>query len=229
MLLLLMLLLVGPSGTAAAAPAWVLPVPRPPQPTGFSERQLGEFVQQNIGHAFGVLLGVGPGNLALELLKTWPSGILFLVDPYIHMRRGYHREDNVDDDTHQRFYEHLRNVLHDMPGANGRYSFVREFSFAIPDIWRERQWGPPPKFVYHDANPSYGAVRTDLRAWWPLLAEDGIMGGRNYTGNIADGSVVGVRRAVDEFAAEHGLQVFTTNDGEPSWLLLKGAARATLT
>lgn len=47
---------------AAAAPAvaagpssWTLPVPRPPQLAGFSERQLGGFLEQNVGNAFGAL------------------------------------------------------------------------------------------------------------------------------------------------------------------------------
>merc|ERR1711918_303047 len=123
--------------------------------------------------------------------KTWPVGVLFLVDPYIHLRRGYDRPDNVEDDEQQRLYEHLRNLLHDMPEVQGRYSFVREFSFAVPQLWREKNFGQNPKFVYQDANPSYGAVRTDLRAWWPPLAQGGIMAGTNYT-SVGDGSVVGV-------------------------------------
>lgn len=209
------------AGASAGGAAWTLPVPQPPQYAGFSERQLGNFLEQNIGNAFGVLLGVGSGRVGLELLNTWPTGVLFLVDPYIHLRRGYDRPENVDDYEQQRQYEHLRNVLHDRPDVQGRYSFVREFSFAVPQIWREKQWGPDPKFVYLDAIPSYGAVRTDLHAWWPLLAQGGVMAGTNYT-TLGDGTAVGVRRAVDEFAVERGLQVFVTSDlGEPGWILLK--------
>lgn len=206
--------------TGAAAPQ-LASLYKPAQPVGFSQRLLGSFLDQNIGNAFGVVLGVGSGQLALELLGTWPRGVLFLVDPYIHLRRGYDREENLQDDEHQRQYEHLRNVLHDMPSVQGRYSFAREFSFSIPQLWRQKQWGPEPRFVYHDANPSYGAVRTDLHAWWSLLSPGGIMAGTNFTA-VGDGSVVGVRLAVEEFAAEHGLQIFVTSDAEPTWLILKG-------
>jgi len=98
---------------------------------------------------------------------------------------------------------------------------VREFSFGVPKVWREKKWGPDPKFVYLDANPSYGAVRTDLQMWWPLLAQSGMIAGTNYT-SVGDGSVVGVRRAVDEFALQFGLQVFLTSDvPEPTWIILK--------
>eukprot|EP00440_Ansanella_granifera_P032563 gb/GFBE01035330.1/.p1 GENE.gb/GFBE01035330.1/~~gb/GFBE01035330.1/.p1 ORF type:complete len:237 (+),score=24.37 gb/GFBE01035330.1/:1-711(+) len=198
-----------------------------PQPAGFSERSLGGFLGQTFGQALGVLLGVGDGSRSLELLGSWQQGILFLVDPYIHLRRGYDRPDNVDDNEHQRRFENLRNVLHDNPSAQGRYSFVREFSFAVPPIWREKKWGPDPMMVFLDANPSYGAVRTDLLAWWPLLSEGGVLAGSNYTSE-GDGSVVGVKSAVDDFAASMGLPVFVTDDAsEPVWLIQKpGLARA---
>ncbi|CAE7538327.1 unnamed protein product, partial [Symbiodinium sp. CCMP2456] len=192
-----------------------------PHPAGFSNRALGGYLQQSYGAAFGVLLGVGDGRRALELLSSWPQGVIFLVDPYIHLRRGYDRPENVDDSSQQRNFENLRNKLHDEPSVQGRYSFVREFSFSVPPIWRDKKWGQPPLLVFHDANPSYGAVRTDLATWWPLLAEGGTMAGSNYT-TEGDGSVVGVRQAVDEFAASMGLPVFITEDAEePTWILQK--------
>ncbi|CAK0880608.1 unnamed protein product [Prorocentrum cordatum] len=208
----------GRGGRCLSFPRRVLPKRAAPR---FSERLLGQFLDQNFGNAYGVLLGVGEGRLALELLNTWPRGVLFLVDPYIHLRRGFDRPGNLQDDEHQRQYDGLRTLLHDRRDVQGRYSFVREFSFALPKVWREKQWGPEPRFVYHDANPSYAAVRHDLRAWWPLLADGGVLAGANYS-TLGDGSAVGVRRAVDEFAEERGLQVFVTSDpAEPSWILLK--------
>eukprot|EP00419_Tripos_fusus_P024505 CAMPEP_0172715812 /NCGR_PEP_ID=MMETSP1074-20121228/67760_1 /TAXON_ID=2916 /ORGANISM="Ceratium fusus, Strain PA161109" /LENGTH=253 /DNA_ID=CAMNT_0013540429 /DNA_START=60 /DNA_END=819 /DNA_ORIENTATION=- len=220
---LLKLLTQGVEATVEGAfsNSWALPIQPPPKVVDFSERLLGNFLENNYGNAFGVILGVGNGRRALELLETWPHGVLFLVDPYIHLRRGYERPENLQDDAHQRQYEDLRNYLYDAPGLQGRYSFAREFSFAVPHAWREKQWGPDPRFVLLDANPSYGATRTDLLAWWPMLAEGGMMAGTNYS-TLGDGSVVGVRRAVDEFAVQQGLQLFITNDPqEPAWILLK--------
>eukprot|EP00927_Polykrikos_kofoidii_P083508 TRINITY_DN8565_c0_g1_i2.p1 TRINITY_DN8565_c0_g1~~TRINITY_DN8565_c0_g1_i2.p1 ORF type:complete len:255 (+),score=30.09 TRINITY_DN8565_c0_g1_i2:53-817(+) len=209
------------ASTEAVKPVAAQPLQSPPILADFTERQLGTFLNQNVGPAFGVLLGVGEGRLAVELLQTWTRGVLFLVDPYIHLSRGYYREANVDDNEHQRNYENIRETLRVLPDVKGRFSFVREFSFSVPKYWIEKQWGPPPKFIYHDANPSYHAVRTDLEAWWPMLPAGGIFAGRNYT-NLLDGAVVGVRRAVDEFAAANGLQVFLTNDpSEPTWIVIK--------
>jgi len=213
------------AGAAAAAGRRGDAVPVGPafESAGFSEKMLGSFVDETYGQALGVLLGVGRGARAMELLSTWQQGVLFLVDPYIHLRRGYDREENVKDDEHQRIYEHLRNVLHERPDVQGRYSFVREFSFAVPSIWKEKKWGPQPMFAFLDANPSYGAVRTDLEAWWPLIASGGLLAGSNYTSE-GDGSVVGVSMAVHEFAMNRGLRIFvTTDEQEPSWILQKAA------
>eukprot|EP00931_Biecheleriopsis_adriatica_P121467 TRINITY_DN96554_c0_g1_i1.p1 TRINITY_DN96554_c0_g1~~TRINITY_DN96554_c0_g1_i1.p1 ORF type:complete len:243 (-),score=42.99 TRINITY_DN96554_c0_g1_i1:41-769(-) len=208
-------------GAVAAASERTLSASVQRQAAGFSERSLGSFLDQSFGQALGVLLGVGNGARAREFIASWRQGVLFLVDPYIHLRRGYERPENVDDNEQQRRFEDLRNALYDDQSVQGRYSFVREFSFAVPPIWREKKWGPDPMMVFLDANPSYGAVRTDLLAWWPLLAEGGIMAGSNYTTD-GDGSVVGVQSAVDEFAASAGLPVFVTDDEmEPAWLIQK--------
>eukprot|EP00434_Breviolum_minutum_P000653 symbB.v1.2.000570.t4/scaffold3.1/size669525/10 len=193
-------------------------------PAGFSERALGSFLEQSYGAAFGVLLGVGDGTKAKELLNAWPHGVLFLVDPFIHLRRGYERPQNVDDATHQRHYDNLRSHFHDKSSVQGRYSFVREFSFSVPKIWIEKKWGPEPMMVFHDANPSYGAVRMDLLEWWPLLSEGGTFCGSNYT-TEGDGSVVGVKLAVDEFAASLGLSVFVTDDEQEPFLLILATSR----
>mmetsp|Transcript_60410 Transcript_60410/g.144018 ORF Transcript_60410/g.144018 Transcript_60410/m.144018 type:complete len:223 (-) Transcript_60410:204-872(-) len=190
------------------------------QAAGFADADLGGFLQQTFQNGLGVVLGVGDGDRALKLLRSWPLGVLFLVDPYIHLRRGYDRPQNLNDEDQQRWYERLRNILHDMPEVQGRYSFVREFSFAVPQVWRERNFGPDPVFIYVDANPSYAAVRLDLREWWPMLSAGGILAGSNYSTD-GDGSVVGVSMAVDEFALEMGLPVFITYDEEPTWILQK--------
>jgi len=176
--------------------------------------------EQNVGPAFGVLLGVGNGDKALQILQAWPRGVLFLVDPYIHLRRGYDRPENVGDQLQQRMYEQLRFQLQGTPELQGRYSFIREFSFAVPRVWREKAFGQDPAFVFLDANPSYLAVRKDLQAWWPLLAVGGIMAGSNYT-TQGDGANVGVRLAVDEFAVQRGVQVYFTDDAEPVWIFIK--------
>lgn len=75
-------------------------------------------------------------------------------------------------------------------------------------------------FVYIDADHSYQAVIDNIGDWWLLLDHNGIIAGHDY-----DESHPGVIRAVDEFAATRGLQVYRTwSDGDGpchSWYIYK--------
>lgn len=63
------------------------------------------------------------------------------------------------------------------------------------------QWSAD--MVYLDGDHSYEAVRDDIRAWWPVVREQGgILAGHDY-----ENSYPGVMRAVNEFAEETGLTV----------------------
>ena len=54
--------------------------------------------------------------------------------------------------------------------------------------------------VFIDADHSYEAVCADLEAWYPVVRKGGIFAGHDI-------HYVDVRRAVDEFAQRHGLEV----------------------
>lgn len=78
---------------------------------------------------------------------------------------------------------------------------------------------------YIDADHTYEAVKCDLAAWWPKVKSGGIFAGHDYTQYeviAPSGATFGVKQAVDEFAAEHGLKVYLTQDGlYQSWIILK--------
>lgn len=65
-----------------------------------------------------------------------------------------------------------------------------------------------PHFVYVDADHDYDSVRAHLAAWCPRLALGGLIGGHDYVHTWP-----GVRTAVDEFKAEHGLELTGFQDG----------------
>lgn len=73
-------------------------------------------------------------------------------------------------------------------------------------------WAKPVDCVFIDADHSYEAVRKDLRAWWPHVRSGGLFAGHDYH------MFEGVKRAVDEWAAEVGLPVEV--DGE-CWFVRK--------
>lgn len=179
----------------------------------------GRFLQARQPMGLGVVLGVGRGDFALRLLSDWSSSPgLYLVDPYIHIWRGYDDPANLQDKEHQLIFEDLRNRL---APFEGRYVLVRDFSHSFAETYgRGGQTAGPPTFVYVDANPSEEAVSRDLELWWPLLVPGGILAGGTYTDS--DDGRVRVRTAVDRMALRMGLQVYLTHDDSPpSWFLLK--------
>lgn len=164
----------------------------------------------------GVVLGVGRGAFALNVLSKWKGG-LYLVDPYIHYHSGYEDEQNFSDKEHQLIFEQLRNEIHRF---EFRYTFIRDFSYTFADFWRKKENLPAPTFVYVDANHRYEAVNADIRRWWPILASGGIMAGSWYTSEGGSG----VQQAVDEFFEEVGLKssiYFTLDKPYPNWLVFK--------
>ena len=165
----------------------------------------------------GIILGVGNGTFALELLEKWPGGGLYLIDPYIHLYKGYDDAENLSDVDHQIVYENLRNVLHKR-GFDFRHTFVRDFSYSFGGVWVRKSL-PQPTFVYIDNNHSFLAVSKDLQVWWDILAPGGLMAGSWYIGES--------KRAVDEFFMKKGIHnalYFTEGAPHPNWLIFKQAA-----
>jgi predicted O-methyltransferase YrrM len=95
---------------------------------------------------------------------------------------------------------------------------------ATVEIIREDSWRASEHFpdrsvdlVFLDADHSYESVRRDLLAWFPKVAQNGVLCGHDYT------TRPGVRRAVDEmFGACAALP------GGSIWVVWKRALRTTL-
>ena len=90
-----------------------------------SETEFPEFVNRRYPNKVGVILGVGKGAFATRLLEAWKSTFMYLVDPYIHIWKGYEEKGNVDDKTHQLIFENLRSEL---LRFEGKFTFIRDFS-----------------------------------------------------------------------------------------------------
>lgn len=83
-------------------------------------------INSRLSGRIGIILGVGRGAFAKQLLATWRSTHVYLVDPYIHNFNDYDDLGNVDDMTNQLIFEQLRREL--VP-FEGKFTFVRDFSF----------------------------------------------------------------------------------------------------
>lgn len=210
------------SSASGSHPAPVAPPPGDVQLGEVLARRadFGRFLEAHQPRGLGIVLGVGHGDFALRLLAGWGSAQgLYLVDPYVHIWRGYADPANVADGVHQQIFEELRNNLQQF---EGRHVVVRDFSHSFAETYRSGGVATgAPTFVYIDANHVEQAVSRDLELWWPILQSGGIMAGSTYMDDAR--GLVQVRRVVDAFVAKHGLQLHLTADDSPApaWFFVK--------
>jgi hypothetical protein len=178
------------------------------------KEDLWRHVASKYDNRVGVILGVGEGRKVSLLLSTWKNTFLYLVDPYIHIWRGYNRPANVDDKSHQLTFENLRYRLTTEFG--GKFMFIRDFSTEFAKTYRKARGQPAPGFVFVDANPSFKTAIADIEAWYEILDHGGLIAGTLFKD---EDDSIGVRRAVTEFASKHKLRVLLLHD--EMWALEK--------
>lgn len=163
-----------------------------------------------------VEVGTWRGEYAKHLRKGLP-GQLYLVDAWA-CREGYADELNTKgqkafDDAHAHVLSLFSSV--------GDVHPIKMFSLDAAE--RFASMGYCFDFIYLDADHSYEACREDIRAWWPLVREGGVLAGHDYLDETIDGTVFGVKRAVDEFASLLGCSLVVTNEAYPTWVVQKAA------
>lgn len=74
-------------------------------------------------------------------------------------------------------------------------------------------------FIYLDADHSYDFVKRNLEEWYPKVKKGGLFAGHDYiNGTMGDGTVFGVKKAVDEFVEDIGnVKLYVTTDDTPYW------------
>jgi hypothetical protein len=148
-----------------------------------------------------VEIGVAGGHFSRQILATWKSiGALVLVDAWKHFEEGYSDGCNLDQEIQDERYDRVCLDFKD----EQRVSIVRKLSTEASRFYEPETF----HLVYLDANHSTKAAREDLEHWWPLLRPGGIFAGHDYLPGNGEG--YGVKRAVDQFAAEWDLKVWHT-------------------
>lgn len=178
----------------------------------------------------GVEVGVQEGVHARHILEHWP-GTLFAVDPWRYYP-DYADLANVDQDTHDARYRITIRQLFDFSKV-ARAHVWRMTSAEAAMFFTPRSLD----FVYLDARHDYAGVVADLAAWTMLIKPGGILAGHDYldgaltfsgtdaagnpiVGNCTVPTVFGVKRAVDEWAANMEWTVYvTTEEAFPTWYI----------
>lgn len=94
-----------------------------------------------------------------------------------------------------------------------------EVAASIAAITESKFYSEKFGFVYLDGAHDKPSVAMDIEAWWPLVADNGILAGHDW--EMKSGDHPGVKEAVLEFAESHDLIVYLTHDDPKSWYVYK--------
>ncbi len=137
----------------------------------------------------GIEVGVAVGDNSLSILKELAVDKLFLIDPYV----PYEFDGRIWDASADYTIAHTKLAM---------YPQVVWLRKTSESAIREFQNEEAVDFVYIDGNHSYEAVKKDIRLYYPLIKNNGLIGGHDYTPYTET-----VMRAVDEFAEETKLEL----------------------
>ncbi len=141
----------------------------------------------------GLEIGVKKGIFSEIILNNWQCKSFNVVDPWKNLNdETYIDSANVDDDQHYLFYLEARvrlakhkskTTFHKMTSAEA----VKKF----PDNHFD--------FIYIDARHGYHEVLEDLNLWGKKLKKNGILAGHDYLNGEINGTVFGVKKAVNNY------------------------------
>ena len=185
---------------------------------------------------YGVEVGVRDGQFSQRLLSDWHGWRLWMVDawtanlPHLGDSAGMNDQAKMDK---------WKAAAEKRAAAFGeRARVLQALSVDAAGMFPDGVFD----FIYLDSNHGYDpegewGIVQDLRAWWPKLRDGGVFAGHDYflarckrngtpefvdSEDEADLEIYGVKKAVDEFADELGVEVQTTTDDKcASWYWVK--------
>ncbi len=175
------------------------------RPLAVRQRELLELLRPLGRHLSGAEIGVWDGETSEALLRELPDLELWMIDPW----RPYDGQSNTGNLPQESFDRARESALWWTAPALRRRHVLPEASPSAARHFAERSLD----FVFIDGNHLYEAVRDDIVAWWPKIRPGGVIAGHDYgVYRDADGAW-GVRRAVDEFAANVRCSIGVGQDG----------------
>ncbi len=150
-----------------------------------------------------VEVGCAGGSHSVDLLK---GGIehIYMVDNWGHIP-NVTGDSNFPQDFHDDNYKIALDLLKFWE-MEGKYTILKGLSSEMHTHIPDNSLG----LVYIDANHSYKNCKEDIKNYTPKLVKGGILSCHDYFNTS-----YGVKQAVDEFANERNLTIFTLEeDGE---------------
>lgn len=162
----------------------------------------------NFRPIIGIELGVAEAKLSVQMLNRIPNlQTLYLVDPWIAYQDWWGPIPQASQNVNE------RTAMESLAPYMDRVEIVKKYTNDALDDLEGREYD----FVYVDADHSYAWVLHDLHAYWPLIAEGGILAGH-------DRSLPEVHRALTDFCRDIRVQYTASEDPQQdSWYIVKGA------
>jgi hypothetical protein len=155
-----------------------------------------------------VEVGTDRGIFARDFLQLWNGEMLYCVDTWqSYVEMPWDRSGD---------YDFAVGLL--LPFAN-RVRIVKSESLEVAKYFGKVDGFPVDiDFVYIDAAHDFVSATQDIKAWWPIVREGGILAGDDF-----DDEHSGVKEAVIQFANLFDLRVYLTTDYDrgPSWYIEK--------
>jgi hypothetical protein len=150
-----------------------------------------------LGFKRGVEVGLCTGIYARKLYENIPGLQLIGIDSYVPY--GGHGINRIQS-THDKNLLDARELLKDFPNFVMLVGTAHDASTWIADGSLD--------FVFIDGAHDYEAVKQDITDWAPKVRPGGIVSGHDYYNGKYN--KMGVIKAVDEYIAEHGYDLQTT-------------------
>lgn len=158
-----------------------------------------------------VEVGVDRGEFSLAFLHHWKGHNFIGIDNYLpHPDMPWERSGDFQ----------VAAIRYERHAA--RAKLICGESLKIAELLRPENrptffGGHPTQFVYIDGNHEKNCVADDIKSWWPVVSDDGILAGHDF-----DDDHPGVKQAVLEFAERENSTIYlTTHDSPPSWYCYK--------
>lgn len=144
-----------------------------------------------------VEIGVLRGDLAKAVLKELGPKVIelyLLVDPWMFYDQGNRTQSMFD-----RMAQDLCKFSMD---EDRRAIVMRRPSLEVAPLFADGTFD----LVFIDGHHGYEQVIADIRAWWPLVPDTGILAGHDYRRQTP-----GVVQAVDESFVQHTVKILPGN------------------
>jgi hypothetical protein len=170
-----------------------------------NREELPEFLNSLGLTGKGVEVGVESGLFSDTILKKSNLHILFSVDSWCEYSDYPSGEISKPQERHD---ESMLAAIKILKPYGKRSQVFRLKSVGAAKLFQDHELD----FVYIDAAHSYAECTNDILAWHPKVKPSGILAGHDYM----DGDF-GVKSAVNDFVANHDVDLQIIVDGAPSW------------